>query len=202
MPEDFPMRFRYLGRLGQGPTAPRPQDITPALSMSTGLGDVPMDPANDRLGSPGPSPLVSSPYEEAWRWAEYPPAWGRWFDKALQITLGASASRSEVVAMRVYPGHFGILRFFANAVGSASDSSFVTFALLVDGSPIMGYSAIVGGKSPALSAPDPLLVPLLSGQRVSVVATNSSSSGIQNVAARIKGWTWAATLQSGMRTVR
>lgn len=130
------------------------------------------------------------------RWFQEKPPFATWFNKADTLTLAGSAARVVVgdTVFRIPPGSYGVLRFFANSVGSVSDSGNVRFALLVDEVPLPGWGNLIGGVSPGISTPAPLMEPLLPGQVVRVVATNLSGVPIQNVAALIRGWTWAAAL--------
>jgi hypothetical protein len=161
--------------------------MTPKPGL-TRLGDVGADEgamlANAICEIP-PGPLA-----EIWKWVDIPPPGGRIFDKALKITLAASAIDSEIVAFKIPGSMIGLLRFFANQVGSTSDSQYVSYTLKVGDSPVTGFTNIIGPKAPGLTSPDALVVPLFSGNRVVVVASNSSTIAIQSVAARIKGWFW------------
>lgn len=123
------------------------------------------------------------------RWTDTVPPFGRMFDKAAQVTL-AVGGPSDIIAFALPVGFIGLLRFFANQVG-ASDAPYVKFTLLVNGAAVVGYSNIIGQKSPSLTSPDALVAPIHGGGRVVVVATNTGSSSIQNVAGRIKGWFWS-----------
>jgi len=167
------------------PGTARAADLNPSLNLrAPALGALGLLPA-------GLMPEeVAQVMQEYLQWADGPPPWGRWFDKAESVTLAGAAARTPVTGFRIPDGFLGLLRFFANNTQSASDITSVTFALEVDGSPIVGYSSIVGRKAPAISAPDPLILPLMGGQRVIVVATNATAAAIQGVSARLKGWYW------------
>lgn len=161
-------------------------DDVQRMQMALGLGAGGADPRRARP----PRSLQA----QILQFADGPPPGAWWFDKCLTITLGASASRPEIVAFALRAGYCGLLRFFANWVQNSAEYPSVTFALLVDGTPVQGYASIVGPKSPSLAAPDPLILPLLPGQRISVVATNATVLAISGVGARIKGWAWPTTL--------
>lgn len=123
------------------------------------------------------------------RWADTVPPFGRMFDKAAQVSLAAGGP-TDIIAFRLPPGFIGLVRFFANQVG-ASDAPYVTFALLVNGAPVTGYSNIIGQKSPSLTSPDALIAGIGGGNRVVVVATNASLTTLTGIGARIKGWYWS-----------
>jgi hypothetical protein len=121
------------------------------------------------------------------------------FDRIINIgksiTLAASASRSTVAAFKMPSAYQGIIRFFANSVGNASDYSSVTWSLRVNGSDVSGFSNFVGLLSPGLFVPLPIRLDLAPGDRVTVVASNSSTASILQVAARMYGWAWAMNVR-------
>jgi hypothetical protein len=170
--------------------APSTFDVSPMPGFSR-LGAI----GEDGMSSQALCDIPPSPLAEIRQWVDIPPPYGRIFDKAAKITLAASAVGTEIIAFAVPAGMLGVLRFFANQVGSVSDMAFVSFTLRLEDSPVTGYANIIGPKSPGLSSPDALVVPLLGGNRIAVVASNLSSSAIQSVAARIKGWFWQPSLK-------
>lgn len=152
---------------------------------------MPPSPSDDEGPLISPSrPTMQEPGEEIGRWLQNPPWWGKFFDKAAQITLAGNAGLTEITAFRIQAGYLGLLRWFTNVVGSSSDAPFISYSLLLDGMPVSGYFNMIGPKSGGLTDPEPIMVPLFAGQRISVVASNSAGSSIQNVGARIKGWIW------------
>jgi hypothetical protein len=170
-------------------TRPATLDVTPGPGFSS-LGET-----GDLTAGMPVCDIPPSPLADIRQWVDIPPPWGRIFDKAAKVTLTASQLNSEIIAFRVPAGMLGVLRFFANQVGSVSDMAFVSFTLRLEDSPVTGYANIIGPKSPGLSSPDALVVPLQGGNRISVVASNLSASAIQSVAARIKGWFWQPSLR-------
>ena len=166
-----------------------PSDFGPLVTPR--FGDLPAD-SEIRMRR-GADVGQQETLREIARWIESPPPWGIFFDKALQVTLAASAVRTEIVAWQNQAGFIGVLRWFANDVGSASDAQYVAFTLLRDLQSVPGYFGIIGKKASSISSPDPLVVPLYPGTRIAVVATNTLASAIQNVSARIKGWVWPAS---------
>lgn len=165
----------------------RASDMTPILSMrafgkSGGLGqDVPGQPPR------------SDPQFDSWveinTWKDSPPPIHSWFDKAEEVTILGNASRQRITAFKIPQASLGVLRFFANQTANPSDTQFITFACVVDGTPIPGYANIIGSKGP-INAPDPVVWPLYAGQVLEVIASNSQALAISGVAARIKGWYW------------
>jgi len=167
---------------------PQPRDVVSPLSMrqigpgGAGLGHNPGDPAR-------PSSFVWTEWDEWIRWKDVPPPLHVPFDKAEEVTIGASAVRQTIVEYELEDGQLGVLRFFGNQTANPSDTAFITFAVLVNDHPIPGYANIIGSKGP-INFPDPLEWCLRPRDIVRVVATNSLAAAIGGVAARIKGWSW------------
>ena len=178
--------------------AERQLDIRPALPMSFGLGqDWGEYPAVADLYRRARSLNPAHPWEEIGRWLESKPPFARWFFKAEELTLGASASRSVVTVFRLPPSSLGVLRFFAVQVGNASDAPNVRYALELNGTPVSGFARIVGPITGSLSTPMAMMDALEGRDQVRVVATNLIASAVSNVAALIRGWYWPAGARSG-----
>lgn len=163
------------------------RDVTTPMFMrigprGAGLGHDPGAPAR-------PLPFVWNDQDEFLAWKDTPPYIHVPFDKAEEITVGASAIRQRIVAYQLPATHIGVFRFFGNQCANPSDTQFITFAVVVNGHPIPGYANIIGVKG-STDAPDPLEWPLKGNDLIEVVATNSLAAPITGVAARIKGWSW------------
>lgn len=192
-PPDFTPRMSFAAP-GLGQRRPV-SDLTPAVPMTApGLGDrptpgVPLGAVRHLRGVG-----VQSWLDHIYKHAEFPPrAHGEIYVGA-RITLGASASRSEIINYRLPPGSVGVIRFFGNSITNASDVEFVEFSVLVNGSPVAGWANFVGIRSPAVSSLIPVVIPLTPSSRIEVVATNTSASAISGVAAVLRGWQWAQSL--------
>ncbi len=159
--------------------------------------DSPEHPAFVDLGARALERDQEHPWVEIARWFERKPPFAHWFRRGQQITLTANQLRASITGYRIPAGCLGVLRFFANQTGNASDSPSVTFALLIDGQALPGFASLIGSVSPSMQSPTPLMDPLNGQQVVQVVASNTSASSISNVAGAIIGWYWAAALGAG-----
>jgi len=166
---------------------PSPRDVVGPLTMRQ------IGPGGAGLGhlEPAREPLAFRWNEQAeWiRWKDVPPPIHVPFDKAEEVTIGASAVRQTIVEYQLEAAHLGVLRFFGNQTANPSDTAFITFAVIVNGMPIPGYANIIGSKGP-INFPDPLEWCLRGADHIQVVATNSLAAPISGVGARIKGWSW------------
>jgi hypothetical protein len=129
------------------------------------------------------------------RWLDVMPPWGSAFDRGAEVDLAAGGSRIEIIEFEVSPGEVGVLRDVGTQTETLSDLEHVTFSLLRDGAGVSGYVEWCGMKGNGAERPDPLVVPLMGGQKISVVATNTSGIALSNVAARLKGWTWNPSME-------
>lgn len=156
------------------------------IGRGGGMGFIGHDPGDPAM----PRQAFRWSYEAEFnQWKDTPPYIHIPFDKAEEITVGASAQRQRIVAFQLESTYVGVLRFFGNQCANPSDTQFITFAVVVNGHPIPGYANIIGVKGPT-DNPDPLEWPLKGGDIVEVIATNSLAAPISGVAARIKGWVW------------
>ena len=183
-PADFTSRLP-MAPPGMGQSARRSIDVTPTLPMAApGLGAFPSVQARNERDGRGW-------LEQIREHAEFPPASHLEIYVGAKITLAASASRSEIINFQLAPGMIGVIRFFGNSITNASDVEFVQFSVLLNGTPIAGWSNFVGVRSPSISSPVPVVIPLFPASVISVVATNTSAAAIVGVAAALRGWMWA-----------
>lgn len=133
------------------------------------------------------------------QWLNTKPPFAYWFNKADTVTVAASASRTTIgeAAFRIPAGCVGVLHEIANSIFNPISNLDIVFALLVDDSPLTGFSHIVG---PVATARAPLFMQdgLASNQLVRWVATNRTAVAVPDVYALVRGWFWPVTLNAPM----
>lgn len=180
---------------GRGPFAARSEDLTTALTgrLSGRLGDVMPQAMVTDLMTRARSMGARDPLEELLRWLETPPPFAEEFNVCQSLTLAASAVQTEVVGYAIPPGNWGVLRFIGVDTGNASDAPNVTFALQKNMHAVGGYAAVVGLlTSGGCQDPLALIKPVAGNDYLRWVATNATTSSIQSVRARLRGWSWAS----------
>lgn len=116
-------------------------------------------------------------------------------DVGTQVTLAASASRSEIRVYQADPGTQAIIRFLGCALANTSDYSAVTWSVLLNGQEISGLGRWIGLKSASITAMMPIRVDMNPMDRISVIASNSTTAAITGCSARLYGWGWSARLR-------
>lgn len=110
---------------------------------------------------------------------------------AQAIDLAGSAAYTTVCAFRCPQAFQAMIRFIANSVGSSGDLASVTWTLRINDTPISGFANFLGLLSPGLQSPFPVRIDLRPNDRIVILAKNSSTATLQDVAARLYGWAWA-----------
>jgi hypothetical protein len=117
-------------------------------------------------------------------------------DVAAKITLAASASRTEVLAFQLQMGYLATIRFLGTALTNAGDYPSVTWSVLLNFNEVTGQGRFIGAKSGGITSPWPIRIDMRGGDRITVVATNSTTQSIVGVSARLAGWMWPRTVLS------
>ena len=172
------MGARGLGR--------RQEELSSALSLQ--LGDRQSPAISDLLRRA--SGTGAPPWDVIRTWLELKPPFANWFLKGEQATLASGSGRTLITGFQIPAGCYGVLRFFSQGVQNAGDSPNVRFSLERDGTPLIGFARIVGPLTPALNQPRPMMDPLLTGQIIAIMATNTGSGTVAGVAGYLCGWFW------------
>lgn len=110
----------------------------------------------------------------------------KWFNEAAPVTLLASAVRQVVVSVRIPHGMIGILRNFATGAESGLTLDSIVFAILINGSAVLGYDSIRGPISSFLY-PQTLDIFCPKNALIELVASNLTAAAIPNVTGLLRG---------------
>lgn len=114
-----------------------------------------------------------------------------------KVTLAASAVNTVICAFRMPPGYQGMIRYVGNSVLNAANIGSVTWSVVLNESPVAGFSNFIGLLSPGLYVPLPVRIDLAPNTRVLIRASNATTAAIAGVAGRLYGWAWAINSQGG-----